>query len=54
MNDNGPRTEYGVVRLPKVILSRVEAIFAKQGYTSVTDYIRAATLKQLASDEGRT
>jgi len=51
--DNGPRSEYRNVRLPSVILDRVGAVFSKQGYTSVAEYIRAAILKQLASDEGK-
>ena len=50
-NDNGPRTEYGIVRVPRVILDRVEPLYAAKGYTSVSEYIRVAILKQLAQDE---
>ena len=51
INDSGPRTEYGIVRVPRVILDRVEPLYAAKGYTSVSEYIRVAILKQLASDE---
>jgi Arc/MetJ-type ribon-helix-helix transcriptional regulator len=50
-NDSGPRTEYGIVRVPRVILDRVESLYASKGYTSVSEYIRVAILKQLAQDE---
>lgn len=49
--EGGTKREYGFVRLPRTILSRVEGVYPSKGYTSSTEYIRAAVLKELAQDE---
>ena len=45
-------SEWSTISMPKAILARVDAIFGRLGYVSKSEYIRAATLKQLRQDEG--
>jgi metal-responsive CopG/Arc/MetJ family transcriptional regulator len=49
--NNNCATETTNVSLPKVLLARVDTVFPRLGYTSRAEYIRAAIIKQLASDE---
>jgi hypothetical protein len=44
--------EYGLVRLPRLVLDRIALIHKLKGYPTATGYILAAVLKQLAEDEG--
>ena len=45
--------EWASVSLPRVLLTRVDAIFEERGYSSRADYIRSAIQRQLDADEGR-
>ena len=47
----GKGKEYGLVRLPRVVLDRIALIHRLKGYPTATGYILAAVLKQLAEDD---
>lgn len=51
--NNNCVTETTTVSLPRVLIARVDSIFESLGYTSRAEYIRAAIIKQLASDEDK-
>lgn len=51
---NGPNVSgYVTVTIPRVLASRVDEVFAKKGYVSRADYIRAAIQLKLDFNEAK-
>jgi metal-responsive CopG/Arc/MetJ family transcriptional regulator len=50
--ENGSK-DWTTIKVPKALMERVEALLRARGYVSRSEYVRAAIITQLASDEGK-